>query len=590
MGNFVCDICSKNEEKYEDDNDNNDEKFMKVRSSIMNDLKLSMNNSSGTVSSFQFIENNYFKTNPLEEYEIIKKLTPTKCQVIKKQDKGMKLFSKLLIMESLEQYSKNIKRIMNDIFKLNNKGIVKVNCIYKYSSKLFIIYENIENNILKEGNIDINIKYRKEIIENLFNIIKTIHDNNIYNIDLNLDNIILQKKTKKKILKKKSNEEKKFKENNNDNITYSISVSIINILQQNYTPKSIQFYSPEIIDQIYKYKIYTKNIYKENKNDEWGCGIFLYYLITGELPFKENDFYNIHLDLSSNKFNNSNEQEKDLLLKLLEKDENKRLSIKECLEHPFIKENIEHINTEEKGDNIENIIEEYKIIKKEENKENIKEVKLELNEDNKEKNEKEENTKDNKDINENIENDMIENEDIDCDLLKQLLYIKKPVNKLQEMALAYLSYNFINKEEETKINNLFNSLDRDKDNKIEKEDIIYAFNKNKIEFSTEQINKILSVFDYDSNLGLNNQDFLRHLCNKEKLFTEENMKKLFDDIDINKNGYITNEDIFNITTDESMINIVFEKNFLDELGIKGNDIIKYEQFSNIILNNKISEK
>ena len=58
------------------------------------------------------------------------------------------------------------------IFKLNNKGIVKVNCIYKYSSKLFIIYDNIENNLLKEEKLDINIKYRKEIIENLFNIIK----------------------------------------------------------------------------------------------------------------------------------------------------------------------------------------------------------------------------------------------------------------------------------------------------------------------------------------------------------------------------------------------------------------------------------
>ena len=138
MGNFVCNICSKNEEKYgdeNDDNDYNDVKFLNVRSSIITDLKLSMNNSSGTVTSFQFLDNNYFKKNPLEEYEIIKKISPTKCQVIKKQDKGNKLFSKLLIMESLEHYSKNnIKRIMNDIFKLNNKGIVKVNCIYKYSS------------------------------------------------------------------------------------------------------------------------------------------------------------------------------------------------------------------------------------------------------------------------------------------------------------------------------------------------------------------------------------------------------------------------------------------------------------------------
>ena len=73
-----------------------------------------------------------------------------------------------------------------------------------------------------------------------------------------------------------------------------------------------------------------------------------------------------------------------MLLKLLEKDEKKRISIQECLEHPFIKENLEEINTEEKGDNIDNIVGEFKIIKKEE-KEDKKEIEDELKEDNKEK-------------------------------------------------------------------------------------------------------------------------------------------------------------------------------------------------------------
>ena len=720
MGNFICNICSRNEENYDDDNDYKNQTFLKARSSIINNPRLSVNNPPGMIPNFQFLDNNYFEKSPFEEYEIIKNLTQTKCQVIKKQDKGMKLFEKLLIMESFEQYSKNNKRIMNDIFKLNNKGIVKVNCIYKFSSKLFIIYENIENNLLKEEKIDININYRKEIIENLFNIIKNIHDNNIYNIGLNLDTIILQKKTKKKILKKKSNKDKELNKNKNDNITYSISVLIINILQPNFSQKSTQFYSPEIIEQIFKNKIYIKDIYTKNKNDEWSCGIFLYYLITGEFPYKEDDVYNINLDLSSNKFNNSNEQEKDLLLKLLEKNENKRISIQECLEHPFIKENIENINIEEKGDNIDNIIEEPVIIKKKDNNENKIEVKSELKEDNKdkineenkekenekkiegekkeeekqvidkkddikekeieekeEKKEKEEieikelkdntleekrekeneehaineerkeekkeekfetieeikennedseikeekkdeikeneikekiiketkekeikgenkeiekvkdeekdiDTKEDKDINDNVENDITEKEDIDYDLLKKLLYIEKPINKLQEMALTYLSYHFISEEEKSKINKLFDLLDRNKDSIIEKEDIIYAFNKNKIEFTTEQINQMLSVFDYDLNLRINNLDFIRYLCNKEELFTEENLKKLFDDINTNKNDYINEEDIFNFITDESLINIVFDKNFLEESGIKDSDIITFDEFSNLI--------
>ena len=556
MGNFVCNICSKKEGDIDEDDYN--EKFKKAKNSIMNDLTTSMNNSSGIMLDFQFLNRYFFEKNPLEEYEIIQKISPTKYQVIEKLNKGIKLFEKLSIMECIEQYCENINYVMNDIFfKLNDKCIVKIKYIYKFSDKLYVIYDNVENNLLKGEKIDFSIKDRKEIIEILFNIVNYIHGNNLYNIGLNLDTIILQKKNKKKILKKKSKEGKKLNSNKND-MAYSISVSIVDIIQSNYNLESVQFYSPEIIKQIFKDKIYTKNIYTENKNDEWSCGIFLYYLITGEFPFKGEYIDKMNLDLSSNKFNNSNENEKDLLLKLLEKDENKRISISECLVHPFIKENIEQLSTEENCENIEN--------QKEENEEKeLKEIIIEEEKENEEK------------------------EDIDIDLLKKLLNIQKPINKLQEMAIAYLSYHLINKEEKMKIKNLFNSLDKDKDGKITEEDIIYAFNKNKIEFTQEQINQILNVFDYDPNLGINDQVFLRYLSNKDELFKEENLKKLFDDIDENKNNYIDENEIFDFITDESLINILFENNFLEQFGIKKNDKITYEEFSNLILNNKIPE-
>ena len=558
MGTFVCNICSKKEEEIDDDYY---KKFKKAKNSIKTDLKISMNNSSGIMLDFQFLNRYFFEKNPLEDYELIRKISPTKYQVIEKLNKGIKLFEKLSIMECIEQYCENINYVMNDIFfKLNDKCIVKIKYIYKFSDKLYVVYDNVENNLLKGEKMDFSIKDRKEIIEILFNIVNYIHGNNLYNIGLNLDTIILQKKNKKKILKKKSKDGKKLNSNQND-IAYSISVSIVDILQSNYNLESFQFYSPEIIKQIFKDKIYTKDIYTENKNDEWSCGIFLYYLITGEFPFKGEYIDKMNLDLSSNKFNNSNENEKDLLLKLLEKDENKRISIQECLVHPFIKENLEQLSTEENCENIEN--------QKEENEENEeKELKEKIIEEEKE-NEK--------------------NEYIDIDLLKKLLNIQKPINKLQEMAIAYLSYHLINEEEKIRIKNLFNSLDKDKDNKITEEDIIYAFNKNKIEFTQEQINQILNVFDYDPNLGINDQIFLRYLSNKDELFKEENLKKLFDDIDENKNNYIDENEIFNFITDESLINIVFEANFLEQLGIKKDDKITYEEFSNLVINNKIPE-
>ena len=185
-------------------------------------------------------------------------------------------------------------------------------------------------------------------MERLFKTINYLHEQNIYNIGLNFDNFILQKmelKSKKKIIRKKKNSKEIDLEKNL--VSYLFSLSVVDFLKLNYDMSSIEFYSPEIIKQIYIKKIIQKEKFnKDDRSDEWNCGHFLYYIITGELPFKGkdiDDFYicleKTDLDLSSPKFNS--ETEKDLLLKLLEKNEKKRISITECLSHPYITQKIQ---------------------------------------------------------------------------------------------------------------------------------------------------------------------------------------------------------------------------------------------------------
>ena len=341
-------------------------------------------------------------------------------------------------------------------------------------------------------------------------------------------------KTKKKIIRKKKNS--KDIDTENKTVSYIFSLTINDVLKLNYDKAYIEFYSPEIIKQIFIRNIIQKE--KNNtsdKNDEWGCGILLYYLITGELPFKGKDLDEIYisfektsLDLSSPKFNN--EFEKDLLLKLLEKDENKRISISECLEHPYITQQI-------------------------------------------------------------IQPEAKEIEDIDIDILKSLFNIEKPASKFHEVIIAYLTYNFISEDEKHKINYLFNYIDKDKDNKITEEDLIKVFVQKNIKYNPEQIKHILFVFDYDLNNCIQYQEFSRHLCNKEELFREENMKNVFNVIDINNNNYIDQQDVLNfIQKDESTTNFVIENEFMERFGMNVDDKITYEEFCDAIINNKILEK
>ena len=535
MGLFVCLDCNE-KDKEDGDNEKKDEEI----SNINNDnIQISIRDLSGTIVSSQVLYNKVFEKNPMEEYKIINEVSPIKYVVSRKDDEEGKLF----IMEMIEEYSNNINDIINNILKLDHQDIIKIYYIYIFSKKYYVIYENLENNLLKTGQIDIELKFRREIMEKLFKIINYLHEQNVYNIGLNFDNIFLKKielKQKKKILRKKKQDSKEI-DAEKKLVVYITSLLVIDILKLNYDMSLLKFYSPEVIKQIYIKKIIQKEINnKKDKNDEWGCGIFLYYLITGEFPFNGDNIHDIYLsldkadlNLSSPKFNNSCDSEKDLLLKLLERDEKKRISISECLNHPFFKEPIKLYS-----------------------------------------------------------NNIIENiEDIDINILNNLLNIQKPASKFHEVVIAYLSFNYISEEEKHKINFLFNYIDTDKDNKITEEDLINVFDKKGIKYTQEQIKQILYVFDYDLNNCIQYQEFSRHLCNKKELFKEENMRKLFNAIDINKNKYIDQQDIIGfIMTNDGINNITIEKEFMEKFGMSVDDKITYEEFCEAIRNNKIIEK
>ena len=189
----------------------------------------------------------------------------------------------------------------------------------------------------------------------------------------------------------------------------------------------------------------------------------MYYIITREFPFngstKEeifNKIKNEKIDFSSPKLNSVSDECKDLLSKLLEKDENKRIRVDECFDHPSLT-----------GE----------LMKK-------------------------------------------ESEEMNAQNLKNLLNIKKPKTKFHELIIAYLCFNFIDKSEEKKLSDLFKYIDKEHNNIIKEKDIKDAFYRNGIEFTEEQIKNFLDVFDYDNNHSIQYQEFLRFLCNKQDLFKE----------------------------------------------------------------------
>ncbi|TFY81631.1 hypothetical protein EWM64_g2381 [Hericium alpestre] len=92
---------------------------------------------------------------------------------------------------------------------------------------------------------------------------------------------------------------------------------------------SPHYAAPEVIEG---------SAYDGSKSDIWSCGVILFALLAGRLPFDDEDLHTLLEKVKVGKFvmpANVDARAQDLVFKMLEKDVAKRISISEILKHPF---------------------------------------------------------------------------------------------------------------------------------------------------------------------------------------------------------------------------------------------------------------
>jgi calcium-dependent protein kinase len=154
-------------------------------------------------------------------------------------------------------------------------------------------------------------------MKQIFSAVYYCHSKNIIHRDLKLQNILID-------------DEEEF-------IIKIIDFGTSEILSKNKTITyigTLLYMPPEVI----------KQTDYNNKYDLWSCGVIMFYLLSGELPFfslNEQEI-SVKIMISPVTFNNGvwdniSDTAKDLISKLLERDINKRLSVEEALKHDFFK-------------------------------------------------------------------------------------------------------------------------------------------------------------------------------------------------------------------------------------------------------------
>ena len=277
--------------------------------------------------------------------------------------------------------------------------------------------------------------------------------------------------------------------------------------------------------------------------DEWACGVLMYYLLAGHPPFDgktEDEIFDAiqsqPLNFDIDELKNVSNECKDLISKLLERDVKKRIKAKDALEHSFFKSGIKM----------------KKIVAGMETKQTKKVL----------------NT-----------------------WIRLQKTHKQPKNKnagmFKKAVIAYMALNFVEKEEEKKMKNLFYKLSNG-DNKflITKENFAKTIREVTTNYSDEEIYDLFNKLDENKNGVIEYEELVRGFSDREKLLNEKNMKEAFNFFDKDKNGYINWEEISNVVFQNKKMPKFFMKQFLEEINQeKGKDInITFDDFCSIIKN------
>ena len=459
----------------------------------------------------------------------------------------------------------DIFREIEILRKLQHPNIMKLYEFYSDNEYYYLVNEycsegDLNDKMIKIENFDENVV--KILMFQIFQAVYYLHNKNVIHGDLKLENIMIDNINTKTLEEKKINKFKKnlsflssiktdlensfnyeeelnnqqnsSKENNNlimqFNETKNFELKLIDFgaskiftkYKRNFedTVGTLYYCSPEVLKNNYDFKC-----------DIWSCGVTMYILLTGDIPFKGNNeeeimksILNDRLDFENNiKLKNISDDAKDLIKKCFIYNSNKRISAKEALNHNFFKSGINKYN--------------------------------------------------------------LFNDDLIDDTINVLNILREypKYNIITQLFIAFITHNFIDKIYMNKIKKVFFLINKSLDGQIKIEELINAYKMANINIKKNDIIKIFKSLDSaKANNSIEYEEFLRAGLDKKLIFTEEHIKLGFEMIDFQKKGKINVYEIKQIFGIDDNVDESVMDNLLKEINKKENEEISYEEFKKIL--------
>ena len=454
------------------------------------------------------------------KYNSVYKVKHKKSQEIRM----MKIFN----LQNEKNITENdITNQINILKNLSHPNIIKLYRVFYYSNKIYLIYEYCPNGNLFEYIItsdSLTENKSRQIIYQIISALNYLHKNKIILCNLSPEHIVIQN------------------QNNNNN---SLWVKIIDFGAFNLLGNN----NNKIITQGYK-SVSNLNVVPpegnlSEKTDIWSCGVIMYFLLSGDYPFKGKNLNEIKIQIS--RFNNRNikfegeiwndisKEGKNFLSKLLEFNQYKRPNCQSLLKDPWLK------NYNEKGDKI---------------------------------------------FSSNAFKNAIKN--------AKNFHHK---NQIKEWLISFIIRHLAKSDDIDYLRNCFISLDKDSDGLITKEDLLIGLNNIMTPKEAEDEANIILNNINSKDGKINYDDFIKASINKEDLINEKNLTLIFKVIDKDHSGKVSKDELkyfflSNKDNEELKNYLEFKKKknndiftqFINELDASGDGMLNLKEFKQLMTN------
>lgn len=389
---------------------------------------------------------------------------------------------------------------------IDHPCIVKVFEYFEDESSYYIVMEHINGKDLFDLISDkgrLNEQEAEKVFRKILLGVSYLHLKNVIHRDLKPENVLVVQMDVNKFEVK----------------IIDFNISMFKQNENSVAPAgTIDYMAPEVFDGK-----------ADEKVDMWSCGVILYLMVTGYLPFGAESEEDVKKAIKTGKFSYPPHLEseissecKDLISVLLSKNPSNRLSASQALNHPFL----------------------YQLCE----------------------------------------------ESCDYSILTETLNsIKEPTNrsKLREVITTIMISQMSKNKEIKRAEKYFSAIDTNKDGIITVEELVNMLSvKMPINEAQEQAANIMKILDVDGSGAIDFSEFLRICLEEEDLLTGENLKKTFDYLDKNGTNQIEKEDLKEwLNTSEAVSDSIILE-LMQEADKNGDGHIDFKEFEELLLGKK----